>query len=311
MSGHLLNSNKNTGKSDLIKTRLVEAQLLEGKKTAEKLRSIISREVEIYSKKRGVVPTLRAIQVGEDPASGLYLKSQRRTSESVGIKHETTSLDASASEKGLIGEIERANHDPRVHGIIVQMPLPKTFQIDRVLDAIHPDKDVEAVTTRNLGRLLINKEGLAPCTARACIRLVEETGVDVYGKEAVVIGSSKVVGLPVLLLLIGKKLTSTICHTGTFKSGALESHVRRADVLVVSAGKPALVPGAWIKEGAIVIDVGINQVDGKMVGDVEFETARKRASFITPVPGGVGPLTVMTLMENLAAVLKMQGGMNS
>lgn len=286
----------------------MKAKLLEGKKVAEKLKLEISSEVEKYSKKTGLTPTLRAIQLGEDPASELYLKSQKRAAESVGIKHETTLLDASASEQDLIGEIERANRDSKVHGIIVQMPLPKSFRVDRVLDAIHPDKDVEAVTTRNLGRLLINKEGLAPCTARACIRLIEETGVDVYGKEAVVVGSSKVVGLPAFLLLIGKKLTSMICHTGTFKSGTLESHVRRADVLVVSAGRPALIPGAWIKQGAIVIDVGINHVNGKMVGDVEFETAEKRAAFITPVPGGVGPLTTMILMENLVTALKIQGG---
>ncbi|MBI4368157.1 MAG: bifunctional 5,10-methylenetetrahydrofolate dehydrogenase/5,10-methenyltetrahydrofolate cyclohydrolase [Candidatus Omnitrophica bacterium] len=284
----------------------MEAKLLEGKKIAEKLRSEIQKQIEVYSQKLGTVPALRAIQVGEDHASELYLKSQRRAAESVGAKHETTSLGPNATEQDLIGEIERANRDPRVHGIIVQMPLPKSFRTDRVLDAIHPDKDVEAVTARNLGRLLMNKEGLAPCTARACLRLIEETGVDLYGKEGVVIGSSKVVGLPAFLLLIGKKVTSMICHTGTFKSGTLESHVRRADILVVSAGKPALIPGAWVKEGAIVIDVGINRVEGKTVGDVEFETARKRAAFITPVPGGVGPLTVMTLMENLVTALAIQ-----
>src|SRR3989338_6625068 len=284
----------------------MEAKLLEGKKIAEKLRGEIQKQIEVYSQKLGTVPTLRAIQVGDDHASELYLKSQRRASESVGAKHETTSLGPNATEQDLIGEIERANRDPRVHGIMVQMPLPKSFRVDRILDAIHPDKDVEAVTTRNLGRLLMNKEGLAPCTARACLRLIEETGVDLYGKEGVVIGSSKVVGLPAFLLLIGKKVTSMICHTGTFKSGALESHVRRADVLVVSAGKANLIPGAWVKEGAIVVDVGINHVNGKTTGDVEFETARKRAAFITPVPGGVGPLTVITLMENLAALLKIQ-----
>lgn len=284
----------------------MEAQLLEGKKVAEKLKIKIAREVQALSKKLNFVPVLRAIQLGEDAASELYLKSQKRAAESVGIQHEVTSLLASASEQDLIGEIERANRDPKVHGIIVQMPLPKSFRTDSVLDAIHPDKDVEAVTTSNLGRLLINKEGLAPCTARACIRLIEETGVDVYGKEGVVIGSSKVVGMPAFLLLIGKKVTSTICHTGTFKSGTLESHIRRADVLIVSAGKPNLIPGAWVKEGAIVIDVGINRVDGKTVGDVEFEAARKRAAFITPVPGGVGPLTTMTLMENLVTALSLQ-----
>ncbi|OGW84894.1 MAG: hypothetical protein A3C35_06865 [Omnitrophica bacterium RIFCSPHIGHO2_02_FULL_46_11] len=288
----------------------MEAQLLEGKKVAEKLKVEVTREVERYSKKTGSAPTLRAIQLGEDPASELYLKSQKRAAESVGAKHEITSLAASATEQDLIGEIERANRDPKVQGIIVQMPLPKSFRIDRVLDTIHPDKDVEAVTTKNLGRLLMNKEGLAPCTARACIRLIEETGVNVYGKEGVVIGSSKVVGLPAFLLLIGKKVTSTICHTGTFKSGALESHIRRSDVLIVSAGKPALIPGAWIKQGAIVIDVGINHVNGKTVGDVEFESAKKRAGFITPVPGGVGPLTTMTLMENLITVAKAQAGIS-
>ena len=285
---------------------VMEAQLLEGKKIAEKLKTEILREVETLSKKLGLTPTLRAIQVGEDPASELYLKSQKRAAESCGIKHEVTTLPASIEEKDLIGEIERANRDSKVHGIIVQMPLPKSFRTDRVLDAIHPDKDVEAVTTSNLGKLVIHKEGLAPCTARACIRLIEETGVDVYGKEGVVIGSSKIVGLPAFLLMIGKKITSTICHTGTFKSGTLESHIRRADVLIVSAGKPNLIPGAWIKQDAIVIDVGINRVDGKTVGDVEFETAKKRAAFITPVPGGVGPLTTMILMENLVTALKFQ-----
>ena len=292
------------GNFSLNKVDLMEAQLLEGKKIAEKLKAEISRKVETFSK--NLTPTLRAIQVGEDQASELYVKSQKRVAESCGIKHELTTLPISASEKDLVGEIERANRDPKVHGIIVQMPLPKSFRVDSVLDSIHPDKDVEAVTTSNLGRLLINKEGLAPCTARACIRLIEETGVDVYGKEGVVIGSSKVVGMPAFLLLIGKKVTSTICHTGTFKSGTLESHIRRADVLIVSAGKPNLIPGAWIKQGAIVIDVGINRVDGKTVGDVEFEAAKKRAAFITPVPGGVGPLTTMTLMENLVMALNFQ-----
>ena len=286
----------------------MEAQLLEGKKIAEKLKQEIAKELEAYKKKFGIVPMLRAIQVGEDPASQLYLKSQKKAAESVGAVHEVTVLPAQASQADLIGEIARANRDPKVHGIIVQMPLPQNFQTDRVLDQIHPDKDVEAVTTRSLGRLVVNKEGLAPCTARACLRLLEETNENLFGKEGVVIGSSKTVSLPAYLLMLSKKITSTICHTGTFKSGTLESHVRRADVLVVSAGKPELIPGAWIKEGAIVIDVGINRVNGKTVGDVQFEAAKKRAKFITPVPGGVGPVTTMILMENLLRVVKLQTG---
>lgn len=284
----------------------MDAQLLEGKKIAEKLRLEIAQQLEAHKKKSGVVPVLRAIQVGRDSASELYLKSQKKAAESVGALHEVTVLPAEASENDLIGEIERANRDPKVHGIIVQMPLPKNVQADKILDYIHPNKDVEAVTTRSLGRLVVNKEGLAPCTARACIRLLEETNEDLFGKEGVVIGSSKVVGLPVFLLMLGKKITSMICHTGTFKAGTLESHIRRADVLVVSAGKPELIPGSWVKEGAIVIDVGINRVNGKTVGDVEFETAKKRAKFITPVPGGVGPVTTMILMENLLRVFNLQ-----
>jgi methylenetetrahydrofolate dehydrogenase (NADP+)/methenyltetrahydrofolate cyclohydrolase len=280
----------------------MEAQLLEGKKVAEKLKAELREKIASL----GAQPVIRAIQLGQDHASELYLKSQKRAAEAVGAKHEVTSLDVQASEDDLIGEIERANRDPGVHGIIVQMPLPKSFRTDRVLDAIHPDKDVEAVTSRNLGRLAINKEGLAPCTARACIRLIEETGVNVFGKEAVVIGSSKVVGMPTFLLLIGKNMTTMSCHTGPFKAGTLHAHVGRADVLVVSAGKPAIIPGEWIKPGAIVIDVGINHVNGKTVGDVDFETAKKRAAFITPVPGGVGPLTVMTLMENLVVAFVNQ-----
>lgn len=284
----------------------MEAKLLKGKEIAEKIKVQLRSQVESFSRQTGVLPKLCAIQVGEDPASELYLKSQKNAAEAVGAIHELVTLKSSAGEDELIEEIDKANRDSGIHGIIVQMPLPKTFRIDRVLDWIHPDKDVEAVTTQNLGRLAMNKEGLAPCTARACIRLIEETGVDVFGKEAVVIGSSKVVGMPVFLLLIGKKLTTMICHTGTFKSGMLESHARRADVLVVSAGKPNLIPGAWVKPGSIVIDVGINRVDGKTVGDVEFEPAKGRAAFITPVPGGVGPLTTMMLIENLVAAFKAQ-----
>jgi methylenetetrahydrofolate dehydrogenase (NADP+) / methenyltetrahydrofolate cyclohydrolase len=292
----------------MAETGSVEAKLLKGKPIAEKLKEEVLADVDVIKKKTGATPHLRAIQVGGDPASELYLKWQKRAAGECGIEHKLTTLPSAATEAVLITEIGKFNKDPKVHGILLQMPLPKSFQVDRVLDMIHPDKDVEAVTTRNLGRLVINKAGLAPCTASACLRMLEATGVDVFGKEAVVIGSSKVVGLPAFLLLLGKKMTSMICHTGTFKAGTLESHIRRADVLVVSAGKPNLIPGNWVKEGSIVIDVGINQLDGKTVGDVEFETAKKRAGFITPVPGGVGPVTVMMLMKNLMTAAYLQGG---
>lgn len=292
-----------------MKVSSMEAQLLEGKKIAEKIKAEVVAEIGRLKKQFRILPTLRAIQVGHDQASELYLQSQKKAAEAIGATHEVTYLPENATEQDLIGEIERANRDPKVHGIIVQMPLPKNFQVDTILDQIHPDKDIEAVSSRSLGRLLINKgDGLAPCTARACLRLIEETGVDVFGKEGVVIGSSKTVGLPAFLLLISKKVTSTICHTGTFKAETLQFHVRRADVLVVAAGKPNLIPGSWVKEGSIVIDVGINRVEGKTVGDIEFESAKKRAAFITPVPGGVGPVTTVILFENLVRVVKLQTG---
>jgi methylenetetrahydrofolate dehydrogenase (NADP+) / methenyltetrahydrofolate cyclohydrolase len=282
------------------------AQLLQGRPIADKIKGEVRAEIETLSKKYKIAPKLHALQVGSDEASEMYVKFQKKAAEACGIQHELITLDAHATENDLISEIKRANDDEKVHGIIIQMPLPKNFRADTIIDHIHPDKDVEAVTTTNLGRLVMNKAGLAPCTSSAALRLIEETGVDVFGKEAVVIGSSKVAGLPAFLLLIGKKLTSMICHTGTFKAGTLEGHIRRADVLVVCAGKPNLIPGDWVKEGSIVIDVGINRVKGKTVGDVEFDAAQKRAGFITPVPGGVGPLTTVMLMQNVVRVVKLQ-----
>ncbi len=284
----------------------METTLLLGKSIAEKIKTEITLEAQSFLKQTGLAPTLCAIQVGEEAASALYIKSQKRAAESCGIRHDLITLPITSSEADLVKEIGKANQNPKVHGVIIQTPLPKTFRADYVLDQIHPDKDVEAVTTSNLGRLGMNKSGLSPCTAGACLRMIEETKVDLFGKEAVVVGSSKTVGLPIFLLLVGKKMTSMICHTGTFKAGTFESHVRRADVLVVAAGKPNLVPGSWVKEGSIVIDVGINQLDGKTVGDVEFESAKQRAAFITPVPGGVGPVTVMMLLKNLVACAEKQ-----
>ena len=283
------------------------AKLLEGKKISEKLQKKIAEGVSKLKQETKKTPKMVAIRINEDQASELYLKSQRRAAEAAGAEHETVSI-LGANEHELIRKIQQANQDPSIHGIMVQMPLPAHFHLENILDSIDPKKDVEGVTSFNLGQLVLKHGRLVPSTALSCVTLIEETGVKLYGKEAVVVGSSKVVGRPVSLLLLDRMVTTTVCHIGTYEAKQLESHVRRADIVVVAVGKPNLIPSKWIKEGAIVIDVGINRVDGKTVGDVEFEEAKKRASFITPVPGGVGPLTVTILMRNLLTAFCWQMG---
>lgn len=283
----------------------MEAQLLEGRKISEKLQQKIADEFSEFKQRTGKTPKMVAIRTNEDQASELYLKSQRRAAEAAGAIHETMSI-FDATEAKLLRAIQTANEDPNIHGIMIQMPLPEHFRLELVLDAVDPRKDVEGVTSFNLGQLVLKKDRLVPCTALSCMTLIEETEVPLRGKEAVVVGSSKVVGRPVALLLLDRFATTTVCHIGTSEACRLEPHIRRADILVVGVGKANLIPGDWVKEGAVVIDVGINRVEGKTVGDVQFEEAKKRARFITPVPGGVGPLTVTILMRNLMTACRWQ-----
>lgn len=281
------------------------AKLLEGKIIAEKLQKKITEEVRELRAQTKQTPKMVAIRINEDQASELYLKSQRKAAELAGMKHETITI-LGASEKQLIQAIEKANKDSSIHGIMIQMPLPQDFHLENILDSIDHKKDIEGVTSFNLGQLVLKKDKLVPCTALSCIALIEETGEKLRGKEAVIVGSSKVVGRPAALLLLDRMATATVCHIATSEAGKLESHVKRADILVVAVGKENVIPGKWVKDGAIVIDVGINRVNGKTVGDVEFEEAQKRAKFITPVPGGVGPMTVTILMRNLVTAFRWQ-----
>ena len=193
-----------------------------------------------------------------------------------------------------------------MHGIIIQMPLPASIDYKKISQYIEPAKDVEGMHPANIGKLLFGKSKLVPCTAAAAMELINSTGVDLYGKEVVIVGHSEIVGKPLAMLLLDKFATVTVCHIGTSKAGKLEEHVKQAEILIVAVGKAGLIKGHLIKEGAIVIDVGINRVADKIVGDVEFEAAEKRASWITPVPGGVGPLTVTMLMRNLVEAAKSQ-----
>jgi len=278
------------------------AKLLEGKPLAEKIKEEIKLDVLSLKNK----PILASVMAGENAGAESYAKSQKKTADGLGIDYQLYKLPQDVAEDALIEFIQKLNADKSVNGIIIQMPLPAQIDYKKISQFILPEKDIEGMHPANIGKLLFGKAKLIPCTANAAMELLNSTGVDLYGKEAVVVGHSEIVGKPLALLLLDKFATVTVCHIGTSKAGKLEEHVRKAEVLIVAVGKAGLIKGEWIKEGAIVIDVGINRVADKIVGDVEFEAAQIRASFITPVPGGVGPLTVTMLMRNLVEAAKLQ-----
>lgn len=278
------------------------AKLLEGKPLAEKIKEEIRQEVQSLKHK----PILASIQVGENASASTYVKSQKKLAENLGIEYRLHKLIQDTTESALIEFIQKLNTDKSVNGIIVQLPLPTQIDYKKISQFILPEKDVEGINPANIGKILFGKTKILPCTPQAVMELLKQTGVDLYGKEVVVVGHSEIVGKPLSLLLLDKLATVTVCHIGTAQAGKLEGHVRKAEVLIVAVGKANLIKGDWIKEGAVVIDVGINRVEGKIVGDVEFQEAQKHASYITPVPGGVGPLTVTMLMRNLLETTKSQ-----
>lgn len=278
------------------------AKLLEGRPLAQNLKEEIRGQVNSLKKK----PVLASVQVGDNPGAEAYVKSQKKTAEGLGIEYQFHKLSQDTTEASLIEFIQKLNADKSVNGIIIQMPLPGQIDYKKISQFILPQKDAEGMHPANIGKIVFGKANILPCTAAAVMELLNSTGVNLYGKETVVVGHSEIVGKPLALLLLDKFATVTVCHIGTSGAGKLEEHVKKAEVLIVAVGKAGLIKGEWIKEGAIVIDVGINRVGDKIVGDVEFETAEKRASYITPVPGGVGPLTVTMLMRNLVEAAKLQ-----
>ncbi len=294
------------------------AQLIDGNALAQKIKNELTREVETL-KNEGKAPHLFAVQVGENPASQVYIRSQARACEEIGLRYTMDSLPEDITEADLIRHIQSLNENPSVTAIILQMPLPATINAQRVQSSIAPEKDAEGVNLASMGQLVYGKARLAPCTAMAAIELMKSTGVDIVGKEVTIVGRSAIVGKPVALLLLGLHATPTVCHTRT-KDMAF--HTKRADILIVAAGKPGFIAGDLIKPGAVVIDVGINRVpeydaDGKpvlnksgkqrkkTVGDVDFESAKEVASYITPVPGGVGPVTTVMLLKNVVEAAKL------
>jgi len=273
------------------------AKLLDGKLLSDALKEQMQKCID-DQKQKGQLPTpgLTVILVGNNPASEIYVKHKQTACKDIGIDSKLVRLPEDTTEAQLLEVIERLNLDPSVHGILMQMPLPKHLDCDKALQSIHPDKDVDGFHPQNVGRLALRQPTMRPCTPKGIMRLLSGHDIEVKGLEAVIVGASNIVGRPMALELLQAGSTVTVCHRFTQN---LQNHVERADLLVVAAGKPGLIPGQWIKPGAIVIDVGINRLDnGRITGDVQFEQAAERAAWISPVPGGVGPMTVSMLMEN-------------
>src|SRR6476619_5351241 len=272
------------------------ARLLEGGPIADEIRTAVAEDVASFTAANGREPGLAVVIVGRDAPSTVYLERILRGCAKVGIHAEFVELEGEATEASVVATIRDLNADPTVDGVIVQMPLPPTIRLRSVVDAIDPAKDIDGIHPLNAGLLRLGYDGFLPATAHAAVEILRRSGIEIAGRDAVVIGRSAVVGMPAAFLLVREDATVTVCHTRTRD---LSAHVRRADIVVVAAGHPGLVTGAMLKPGAVVVDVGINVVDGRLVGDVDFASAAAVASAITPVPGGIGPLTNALLLTHL------------
>lgn len=279
--------------------------ILYGKDLANSILEEVALEVSQLKQNNEEI-FLMTLEVGSDPASRVYLESQRRAAQKVGINYECIELSQNTSQERLLGVIKTINRDPSINGLIVHMPLPKHIDQGLIQWSINSEKDIEGVSPHNMGKLFLGGDGLKPCTPQAIVDLIKSTDVKIKGKEAVVVGHSNIVGKPASILLLNEEATLTVCHFATWENDMVEEHVRKADILVVAVGQPELIKGPWIKKGAIVIDAGINRVENGIVGDVEFESALKNAAFITPVPRGVGEVTVAHLMKNTVQAFKQQ-----
>lgn len=273
----------------------MSAQVISGNAVAQQIKKQIAEQIASYIQQGKRAPGLAVILVGADPASQVYVGSKRKTCAELGIYSKSYDLSVDTTETQLLSLIDELNKDKQIDGILVQLPLPEHIDTTKVIEAINPDKDVDGFHPYNVGRLCQRIPTLRACTPYGVMKLLETTGESLYGRHAVIVGASNIVGRPMALELLLGGCTVTVTHRFTKD---LESHIRQADLLVVAVGKPHFIPGEWIKDGAIVIDVGINRIDGKLVGDVEYDVAAQKASFITPVPGGVGPMTVAMLMQN-------------
>jgi methylenetetrahydrofolate dehydrogenase (NADP+) / methenyltetrahydrofolate cyclohydrolase len=280
--------------------------IIDGKKLAQTVRDEVKLAALAFTKEHGRAPGLEVVLVGEDPASQVYTRNKEKAAKEVGIRGVLHSLPASTTEAELLALLEKLNEDDTVDGILVQLPLPEQIKEQRVLDAVAPEKDVDGFHPVNAGLLASGRPALVPCTPRGCMRMLATTGVELEGARAVVVGRSNIVGKPMAQLLLAQSCTVTIAHS---KTKDLPGLCREADVLVAAVGRAEMIKGDWVKEGAVVIDVGINRIEEKkLVGDVAFDEVKDRAAHITPVPGGVGPMTIACLLENTLLAAKRRTG---
>ena len=281
----------------------MSAKILSGKEVSARIKMELKEEADKL-KAQGIMPGLAVIIVGDDPASRVYVNNKKKACEELGILSEEYALSADTKEEELLALIDRLNVDDKISGILVQLPLPKGLDEEKVINRINPKKDVDAFHPANVGKIMIGNYDFVPCTPAGVMELLAESGIEICGKECVIVGRSNIVGKPMSMLLLHKHGTVTVCHSRTRD---LKEVTKRADILVVAVGIPEFITGDMIKEGAVVIDVGINRLENKkLVGDVEFESAEKVASAITPVPGGVGPMTIAMLMQNTLTACKEQ-----
>lgn len=283
------------------------AKIIDGKAISAQIRGELTQEVAKLKAEKGVTPGLAVVLVGEDPASKVYVGQKEKACAELALLSRKYALPATTSEAELLALVEKLNKDPEIDGILVQLPLPKQIDENKVIAAIHPDKDVDGFHPVNVGRLVIGTEGFKPCTPYGCIHLLKRSGVTLAGAEVVVVGRSNIVGKPVALMLIHESATVTVCHSKTKDLGAV---CRRADVLVVAIGRPKFITADMVKPGAVVIDVGVNRLpDGKLCGDVDYGPLAEKVAQITPVPGGVGPMTIAMLMFNTVNSARRRAGL--
>ncbi len=276
-------------------------KLIDGKAIAKEIRQELKLEVEELKKDKGIIPGLAVILVGDDPASQSYVRGKERAAGDVGIYSELHRMPADTDQKELINKVQELNNDPKIHGILCQLPLPGHLDESDVINTIRPEKDVDGFHPISVGNMHIGEECFLPCTPAGIIELLDRTGVEISGKDAVVVGRSNIVGKPVSMLLLGRHATVTICHSRTRD---LAAKTAAADILVAAVGRPKMITADMVKDGAVVIDVGVNRVDKKLVGDVDFDAVKEKVSAITPVPGGVGPMTITMLLKNTIEAAK-------
>lgn len=288
----------------------MSAQILDGRILAAQLKDDLRKEVEGLRSRTGQTPFIKNVVIGNHASACAYAKSQQRVADAIGMGYELVNLPDTVTQADLLDFVDEMNRDRAVHGIMIHKPVPDHIDYHTIANALSPDKDLEGINVTNIGKMILGQTKIIPCTPASVMAHIGATGIDLKGKEAVIVGHSEIVGKPLALLLLNELATVTVCHLGTSQAGLLAEHVSRADVVVVAVGKAGLVKGAWIKPGAVVIDVGINKVGDQIVGDVEFAAAKERAAFITPVPGGVGPVTVVMLMKNGIETFKQQVDLN-